>query len=223
MKNSKEHSAKIDKIIRSLRNFLPKVKPPEVTEPLEALLFGLLCEHRPEKNARKIFKNLLSHFADLNDLRVSRAEEILDIFQDHSPEASATASTLTRALNRAFDRYDMLTLAPLKDIGKRQAKKELQYLAPASPFAVNFCFLTALGGHAIPINPQMMEFLKSNQLIDPDTPPEQIDTFFERYVSASKAWEFYQLLRYGCENPDKITSDGKIPKKTAPSEFKPKK
>ena len=224
MKDSKEYAVKLDKIIRSLKNLLPKVKPQEFVEPLEALLFGLLCEHWPEKTARKIFKNLQSHFTDFNDLRVSRAEEILDIFQDNSPQASQVASAMTGVLNRVFDRYDTLALTVLKDTGKRQARKDLQDLNAATAFAVNFCFLTAIGGHVIPLNSQMLDFLKTNQLIDPDASIEEIETFLERHVSASQAWEFYQLLRYGSENPEKILSDQKkAAGKTSSSRLKPKK
>ena len=41
----------------------------------------------------------------------------------------------------------------------KEAKKELEETAGMTPFAVSYCFLTALDGHAIPLTAAMLSFL----------------------------------------------------------------
>ena len=64
-----------------------------------------------------------------------------------------------------------------------------------SPFAVNYCMLTSLQGHAIPLTKKMIEYLRSNQLVHVDADEQQIEGFLARQISAENAYEFYALLR----------------------------
>ncbi|MGH2270449.1 hypothetical protein ACQ9LF_01475 [Anaerohalosphaeraceae bacterium U12dextr] len=198
MKNSKEYGAKIDKFIRSIKNG-QKVKPADFDEPLDALIFGLISEHTTEKHARKVFKNLQSHFVDYNDLRVCRAEEIQEILEDFTPVGEQVSENLTRLLTALFDKYDALSLKGIDEQGKRQAKKELEELEGASHFAVNYCFLAAFGGHAVPLNEAMLTYLRSEELVDPQATAEEIEGFLERHIPAAAGWEFYELLRMATE------------------------
>ena len=198
MKNSKEYGVKMDRFFRSVKSGR-KVKPADFADPLGALIYGLVSESMTERQAKKIFKNLQSHFIGYNDLRVSRSEEIQEILEDMTPQGEQIAANLTRILSAVFDKYDELDLKAISEQGKRQAKKELEELPGVTRFAVNFCFLAALEGHAIPLTEIMMNFLKSRELIDPQATQEEIDAFLERHIPASRGWEFYELLRQTAE------------------------
>ena len=71
----------------------------------------------------------------------------------------------------------------------------LEKLAGATPFVVDYCMLTALGGHAIPLTPKMMEYLKANGLIDAEAGYEDTEGFLSRQIAMKNAYEFYSLLR----------------------------
>ncbi|MBM4102487.1 MAG: hypothetical protein FJ263_00345 [Planctomycetes bacterium] len=202
MKNSKEYGAKIDKFIRLLRSG-QKIGSADFAEPLDALIYGLISEFTTERQAKKIFKNLQSHFIDYNDLRVSRSEEIQEILEETDQPGEQVAVNLTRMLSAVFDKYDGLTLKAIDEQGKRQAKKELEELNGTTHFAVNFCFLAALQGHAIPLTKTMLSFLKSQELVCPEATQEEIEAFFERHIPASRDWEFYGLLRQAAEKGGK--------------------
>ena len=221
MKNSKEYGTKIDKFVRSVKNG-QKIKPADFDDPLDALIFGLISEHTTEKHARKVYKNLLAHFVDYNDLRVCRVEEVQEILEDFTPVGEQVSENLTRLLTALFDKYDTLSLKGIDEQGKRQAKKDLEELGGASRFAVNYCFLAAFGGHAVPLNEAMLNYLHSEELVDPQATPEEIEGFLERHISASAGWEFYELLRMATEGGLKkgTTPAAKTEKKKTPAKKK---
>lgn len=195
MKDSKLYSPKITKFLRSLKRQTETCSMPHYADPVEAVVYGLICEQFSEAAAERIHKRMKSHFVDLNDLRVSRVEEILDIFRDSSPAAEKCARAVTQVLNAIFDKYDRISLDMLVQEGKRQAHKELSEIKGITPFAVSYCFLTALEGHAVPLNASMVEYLRKNEFVHPEASEAEIAGFLERQIPADDAFSFYMLLR----------------------------
>lgn len=199
MKDSKDYSPRVMKLFRSLKREHGAVENPTYTDPVDAVVDALVSEGTTLAAAGRTIKRMRSHFVDLNDLRVSRKEEILDIFGDHSEAAEHSAGALTRVLNALFEKQNKVTLEPLRHEGKRQAKKELEEIDGITPFAVNYCFLTALDGHAIPLNAAMLAYLRDNELVHPDASDHDIAGFLERQIAAADAFTFYTLLREAAE------------------------
>jgi endonuclease III len=208
MKTNKEYGVKIDKFFRSVKSG-QKIKPAEFADPIDALIYGLISESMTERQAKRVFKNIQSHFVDYNDLRVSRTEEVQDLMEDIAAKGEQIAGNLTKILSAVFDKYDGMSLKTIDAQGKRQAKKELDELSGATHFAVNFCFLAALEGHAIPLTEPMLNFLKDRELVDPQMTQDEIETFLERHISASHGWEFYELLRQAAETSGRKISPAK--------------
>ncbi len=101
-------------------------------------------------------------------------------------------------------------------MAKRPARSMLEKFVGDNRFVIDYCMLTALKAHAIPLTDQMIEFLKSNQLVDPEAGHEEIEGFLARQVSAESAYEFYMLLRRGCETGkiEQAKAKAKTAKKT---------
>ncbi len=195
MKNSKQYAKGIGKLYRSLKKKHPKVRTVVFDDPTDALVYAVISEDVRSSVAKTVRKRIKDHFIDLNDLRVSRQEEICEVLGSDSSDAKRTAAMLTDVLNAVFHKFDKVSLEELTETGKRQARKELEKLEPASRFAVNYCFLTTFGGHAIPLTSRMIEYLKVEELVDPEASDDDIEGFLERQISASKGYEFYSLLR----------------------------
>lgn len=200
MKDSKDYSPKITKLFRSLKRKHGKAEPVTYDDPVRAIVDALVGEVMTQDAASKALKRMESHFVDLNDVRVCRNEEILEVFRDNSPEAEKSASAITRTLNTIFDKYDKVALDTLGQEGKRQAKKELEELTGITPFAVSYCFLTALGGHAIPLNDKMLTYLREHDLVHPEADEHDVAGFLERAISATDAYTFYHVLRTEAES-----------------------
>jgi hypothetical protein len=132
---------------------------------------------------------------DLNDLRVAKAEEIADLYGEDSPPVRDAADRLTRVLMAVFNRFHVLTLAGIRKLGKRPAKQIIEALDGVTPFAVHYCMLTSLQGHAVPLTGRMIDYLKAEHLIHPQADPEDTEGFLAKLVPAKEGYEFYSLLR----------------------------
>jgi endonuclease III len=200
MKNSKEYSRKVLKLYRSLKRKHAKTQKAVYDEPVEALIYAIVSEKMSERAAQSATKRFADYFVDLNDLRVSRAEEIVEVLGADTPVTRDIALALTRALRAVFDKYNTVSLKVLKRIGKRPARQVLERMNGASPFVVDYCMLTSLQGHAVPLTKKMIDYLKSNELVDEGADEQEIEGFLARLISAENAYEFYTLLRRQSES-----------------------
>jgi endonuclease III len=200
MKDSKLYVEKIKRLYRSLKRSGAKIQPVAYEDPLEALVYGLLSEPSTEAHAQVAHKRLTKHFVDTNDLRVARADEIADLYGEDTPAVRDAASRLTRVLMAVFNRYHGLSLTGIKKLGKRPAKQIIEALDGVTPFAVHYCSLTSLQGHAVPLTARMIDYLKAEHLIHPDAEPEEIEGFLAKLVPAKDGYEFYALLRAQSES-----------------------
>jgi hypothetical protein len=128
-------------------------------------------------------------------LRVSRAEEIIEVLGADTSVTRDIASALISALRAVFEKYNRVSLEALKKNSKRPAKQALQKIDGTTSFVVNYCMLTSLQGHAIPLTKKMIEYLRSNELVHPEADEQEIEGFLARQISAENAYEFYALLR----------------------------
>jgi endonuclease III len=200
MKNSKEYSAKIRKLYLSLKKESSKVRKISCEEPLEAVVYGVISRSITEQEANAAMKRFNDYFVDLNDLRVSRVEEIVEMLGvDDVQLGKSIAVNLLAVLRAVFAKFNVTSLEPLKKMAKRPARSMLEKFVGDNRFVVDYSMLTALKAHAIPLTDQMIEFLKSNQLVDAEANHEEIEGFLARQVSAENAYEFYTLLRRYCE------------------------
>ena len=200
MKNSKEYSQRVQRFYRSLKRKYPKVQRAAYDEPVDALVYAIVSENMSGTATQSAIRRFADYFVDVNDLRVSRAEEIVETLGEDTAVTRDIASTLIRALRAVFDKYDTVSLESLKRIGKRPAKKALEKMDGTSHFMVNYCMLTSLYGHAIPLTKKMIEYLRINQLVHPDADEQEIEGFLARQISAENAYEFYVLLRRQSES-----------------------
>jgi len=196
MKDSKKYGVKVRKVYRELKRKYPKVEPVYYEEPVEAIVYALISEKMSESATRMAVKRFHEHFVDLNDLRVSRAEEIVELLGEDTAAARDAALALTRALMAIFEKNQTVSLESLKKIGKRPAKQILEKINGVSHFVVNYCMLTALQGHAIPLTEQMYEYLREKELVHPEADDHEIEGFLTRLIAAETAYQFYYLIRH---------------------------
>jgi endonuclease III len=198
MKNSTQYSQKVKKLYRSLKRKHRNVQQTTYDEPADAVVCGVISENLTTTEAQSALKKFADYFVDLNDLRVSPVEEIVEVLGMDTPAGRDIASALTKILAAIFAQYNAASLKALKKIGKRPAKQALEKLDGTTHFVVNYCMLMSLQGHAIPLTKTMIEYLKSNGLVDPESDEHEIEGFLTRQISAKNGYEFYALLR--CES-----------------------
>jgi endonuclease III len=200
MKNSKNYSQKIQKLYRTLTRRYPKVQKIGHDKVIDAIVYAVISAEVTEKTADSIMKKFNGYFVDWNDLRVSRTEEIAEVIGKEDAVAVSIASRLTTVLNGIFNQFHQVGLEGLKKIGKRPAKQALEKIDGASRFVVDYCMLTTLGGHAIPLTERMIKYLKDNELVDPDADQQDIEGFLAKQIPAKNGYDFYALLRRESES-----------------------
>jgi hypothetical protein len=200
MKESKEYSPKIKKFYRSIKKKHAKVELPVYEDPIESVVYGLVCEKMTQSATDSAMKRFEEYFIDLNDLRVSRSEEVIELLAEKSSTGKSIAVVLAKTLASVFDKYNCVSLKSLKKIGKKPARHILEKLNGITTFAVNYCVLTSLGGQAAPVTECMIEYLKAYGLVHPDADQHQIEGFLARQIPSSNLYEFYVLLRSESES-----------------------
>lgn len=205
----------------SLSRKYPKVQKVIHNEPTDAIVYAIISAELSENATDSAIKKFGDYFVDLNDLRVSRTEEIVEMLGEDTPVTRNIALTITSVLNAIFNEYHKVSLEVLKKMGKRPARQILKKLEGTSRFVVDYCMLTSLQGHAIPLTKGMIEYLISKELVYPKADEQQIGGFLAKQISADKGYEFYALLRReseACGNKKKKTTRKKkaatIKKKT---------
>ena len=199
MKNSKEYSKNIQNLYRTLKHKHSKIQEVNYEVVTDAVVYSIISENMSEKAAESAIKRFTEYFVDLNDLRVSRVEEIVEVLGENTPATREIASRIIRVLQAIFNDYHKVSLEPLKKLGKRPARQVLEKIDGTSNFIVDYCMLTSLRGHAIPLTNKMIKYLKANDLVDNDADEQQITGFLAKQISAKNGYEFYVLLRHESE------------------------
>ncbi|MFA5251600.1 MAG: hypothetical protein WC454_03320 [Phycisphaerae bacterium] len=199
MKDSKEYSKKMINLYRSLKRKCSMVPKVTYDESVDALVYAIVSAELSEEAAQSAIKRFKEHFVDWNDLRVSRIEEIAEVLGPDVAAPKETAAALTAALRSVFNKYNMVSLKSLCKMSKRPARGVLEKMEGINRFVVDYCMLTSLRGHAIPLTKKMVEYLKNNELVHPEANEEEIEGFLARQISAGNAYGFYSLLRQESE------------------------
>ncbi len=221
MKDSKIYADKVVKLFRSLKRGRDKIKPVTYDDPLVAIVQGFIAEAVPLTKIDRASKRVDDYFVDLNDLRVARFDEIVEIMDADDNPGLKVAENLTRVLNTVYDQQHELNLVELKKLGKRPAKQALEEIEGLSHFVQCYCMLTALQGHSIPLTDGMIEYLKQEELVHPKADRHDIEGFLSRQISAKEDYEFYWLLREVSESGSATRK--KTTKKTAKKKTTKKK
>ncbi len=199
MKTNTQYAQKLKKLFGILKKNAEKTKKSVHHDPIEAIIFAVLCEESPESCAKAALKKIQSHFVDFNDLRVARPEETAEVIGADIQEPEKCAAKLSLLLNAIFQKYDCLTLEGFTSGGKKGAKEILEKLNGMTSFICNYCLLTVVDAHTIPLTEKMIQYLKTYNIIDPLLENEQIAAFIERQVSAANAYVFYAVVRHDSE------------------------
>jgi hypothetical protein len=195
MKDSRKYASQIQKFYRSLKRKGPRVKEVVYEDITESLVHGAVLEYMSESVTNAAFKKFGAHFVDYNDMRVSRPEEIVEMLGQDTEDARKVGANVIQILAAIFRKYNNVNLDSLRKVGKRQSRLIIEKFDGVSRFCVDYCMLTALQGHAIPLTKVMTKYLRDNELVHPEAQFDDIEGFLTRQISATNAYEFYSLLR----------------------------
>ncbi len=194
MKNATKHAEELRSLYRKLLKE-HKPEPMEPIDPLKALVRGAMSFDVSDDRADQAMRAIDKEFVDLNELRVATDLEIQALLGGRYPAIEKRVAMITQALNNIFEREHTLNLDRLKTISKRDARAFLRELPEVHPFVEAFVMLHALDGHAVPLDDDMLGYLREQEIVDEQTTLEEAQRFVEHHIKHEESHNFYAALR----------------------------
>ena len=150
-------------------------------------------------------------FVDLNELRVATDLEIHELLGVRYPDIERRVAMITGSLNNIFEREHTLSLQRLNDISKRDARQFLRELPDIHPFVEAYVMLFAFEGHAIPVDEEILAYLRSEEILEDKVPLDEAQRFLEHHLKAEECHDFFVVARRAAH--EMASGDGKKKKK----------
>jgi endonuclease III len=212
MKDATEYALRLKKFHSQIKREIDIAPKEDMVDPTTALVLACLSMVTTQSKARAAMNKIRNHFVDLNELRVSRVEEITDLLGKGLQQAKEIAHNIIVLLQEVYDKCDTLDLTSLQEGNKRDAKAFLTELDSSTPYIVAYVMLHSIGAHAFPVHPQMLTMLRREEVIDPEATASQVQGFLERQFTASDVRKTYAVLRRYADSAQFKCATQKTPK-----------
>jgi len=195
MKNATKHADDLRTLFKRLtKDCRPEPRPP-LADPLKALVRGAMSFDVPDARADEAMAVIDREFVDLNELRVATELEVQELLGNRYPAIERRAMIMTQALNAIFEKEHTLSLERLRDVSKRDTRQFLRELPDIHPFVEAYVMLFAFDGHAVPVDDQVLAWLKGQGVVEESTSVEEAQRFVEHAIKAEESYDLYACLR----------------------------
>jgi endonuclease III len=200
MKSATKHAEELRSLFKRLLKE-HKPAPRERQEPLKALVRAAMSYDMPDTRAEEAMRAIDKEFVDLNEFRVATDLEIQELLGSRYPLIERRVAMITLSLNAIFEKEHTLNLDRLGTISKRDARQFLRDLiAEGHPFVEAYVMLFSFDGHTVPVDEQMLEYLTSEEVLEPGTNLEDAQKFLEHHVKAEECYDFYTVVRAAAQS-----------------------
>lgn len=164
-------------------------------EPLvHELVFSMLLWESTIENAQRAMGKMHGEFVDYNEVRVCFPHEIESLLGSRYQRAEDRSVRLIEALRAIFNEFQRLTLEPLREMNKREARDFLLSIGSLPRFVVSRVMLLGLEAHALPLDAKIARALQKAHLIESSKDPDSIAITLERSIRANQTLETYTRL-----------------------------
>jgi len=193
-----KQDAKQAKALASLvKKLVTRFKPeePPATDPVVQLVLSFLNWNTSTRKAEDAYDALLTEFVDINELRVSGIDQILDIIGHDYPEARPRIIRLKQALHEVFVREHALGFASALAQGKKEQRVYLDTLPGITPYVAAQVMLVSFNGHAMPVDEKLRMMLEREGCIDEGLTTADTEALLLRQVKAADALAAHMALQ----------------------------
>lgn len=172
------------------------VEEPPPRDPTLQLVVGFLQWEATRKQAEEAIGRIMEHMVDVNDLRVSFEQEILELLGADYPRAQERIARMREALNEVYVREYSVEMRSIMDKGKKEQRAYLDSLPGITPYVAAQVTLLCFGGHALPVDQKLIERLIEEEIIDEqETDSQHVENILLRLVRAEETLEAYLLMQ----------------------------
>ena len=199
MKGASEYARRLKRFLAPLRRQQRRApgsrQAPADAEIIEEVLLAILEEGTSRAAARAALASAMEWAVDYNDLRVTPLRDLLRMLNRSLPQAKEKAQRISQVLNHIFDKKNSLNINSLRDQPIREVRQFLSLLDGVTPFVSAAVIRRCVGGHAIPVDEVLEEFLKDQELAPAEVGPIELQGFLERHVLAADSPLFLTVVR----------------------------
>ncbi len=189
--NTPNRATLIAKLQKVLKKHYKPVAAPERSL-LEHWLYACCLENASFDKADEAFAQLQQTYFDWNEVRVTSANELAEVFTS-LPQPVAAAHRVKKALQGIFDNIFTFDLEPLKKQNLGKSIKDIEKFG-ATPFAQAYITQNALGGHAIAADEGTYDVLAVLGVISDSEAAKELLPGLERAIPKNKGTEFFSEL-----------------------------
>lgn len=193
MKDAATYEKKISKLLKTMAG-VPAGELPTGPDATAVLVLSVLEADTTDKDAQKALDAINEEYVDFNELRVSPSKDIADCVGKQIPNARDKARMITAALNGIYHRTYNVHLDYMAEMSKRDLRRHLEELG-LSPYAAGSVVLRVFAGHAIPVDDTLVEVLKMDGYVAPDSDQRDVQGFLTRIVAQKDALSVHRHLR----------------------------
>jgi hypothetical protein len=200
--SASDHAAAFQSVLDYLKKTYEPAPAMTDLEPIRQLVYSFLLWDCYTNRADNAFKRLEETYVDMNDLRVSRTEEIMGVLGKTYPNAEERVARIKATLREIYLREHAVSLASVREGGKREARKYIDSLEGMHPYVAARTCLLGMDCHAVPIEERLYAKLIKGGVFEEDTPMDKAHGTIERHVKASDGLETYLLLQAYSEDTE---------------------
>jgi endonuclease III len=190
MKNATAHTKKIKKLLSGMKKVKPSDEP---RDRIELLVLAALQENATLAKAQRALSTFRKEFVDLNELRVAQPSELVELLGMRYPGTRQAAERVGKTLNAVFYHANDLTVEFMETLGKRDLRKLMGKLG-FTPY-ITAIMLLEFGGHAIPVDQDLVDALEIDGMIEPGSTVAQVEGFLESHIAHKDALSAHAALR----------------------------
>ncbi len=212
MKNGSVYAIKLKKAYAKFRPTVTVAEVPEPDDLLHHLAVAIFAEGSGGNDGRRAVRRALTKMVDWNEIRVSTAVELNKAAGNMVSQGTNRCQMLIDALGAIYALENQLSIAHLRSLGRRDARRYLENLKGVGAYATASVILWCLDGHAIPVDDRLWESLKQERLVDPGASREEVQAFLERNISAADAKTFCLVMQSFASSKRAAPKRAKAPK-----------
>jgi len=199
---SAEHNVEgLSALLKRIKGSVDPADAGPAEDPLEQFVYSFLLWESTRSKADQAMKRISSAVVDFNELRVCLQHEIAALLGERYPLVEERSRRIRLGLHAIYLREHAVSLEHLWKANKREAKKYLDSLDSVPPFVSARVQLLTLGGHAMPLDQQLLDRLVEEEIFAEETEIGKAGSILERHVKAADGMETYLLLEGWSETP----------------------
>lgn len=194
MKNASKHAAALKTLLKRLIRLHKPGEAPQL-DPLRALVMAVVMEDCDDRKAAAAMAAFDAEFVDVNELRVATELELADLMGPKYPSFGERSMRLRDLLMNLFDAEGRLSIDRLAAMGKKDLRAAMRGVPQMTPFVEGFMTLAGFAQTAVPLDETMRQFLVTQDVLEPETAPDEAQRFLEGNLKAEECWPFFASCR----------------------------